>query len=574
MKIKKVVSLLLTGTMLLGLAACGSQNPGGSNSNSLSDAISTESTESKAQESSSQSGVSEKPITITVAPYMFNPVVEELDTVTPLVEQILLEKHGINVNIETIYIENSNYREVINTQLAGGAAPDLFLGGSTNQVRKYAEQGVIATFDMELLEENAPSVVEWINNGGPHGGFKDFVDLFWEEAMVDDEIAWLPNFQAGGSMPGRALIYRGDWLEKLGVSEDKLPQTVDEFVELMYRFAKEDPDGNGVDDTYGFGATGVKALFGAYGLYNGFIGNNSYWTEEDGELINADVHENAKKVIEIMAQMYADGVIDPEFVTGNEAIEGTYWAISNGFVNGLYGVTALSSIDHYRPKGIGSSEDLGGPVMKEYWAVNGEDSNVVYGPWPAGPDGDYGTFVGLPITYESCVYNVSVLDEPGKLETIFRILEAFATDDELFDLAYYGVEGEHYTIDADGNKVRPEGVLTNTNGYQNCRGLYGPDRPFSDYANEAIFYNSPTIAYCLSWFEKEQYDSYITNAVYVALPSGPEFNAELNTYRDETWVDMIRGEISLDEWDNYVETYMSIGGQTLYDEANEWYASK
>ena len=38
---------------------------------------------------------------------------------------------------------------------------------------------------------------------------------------------------------------------------------------------------------------------------------------------------------------------------------------------------------------------------------------------------------------------------------------------------------------------------------------------------------------------------------------------------------MITGELDVEaDWAAYVEKYMELGGQTLTDEANEWYANK
>ena len=97
-------------------------------------------------------------------------------------------------------------------------------------------------------------------------------------------------------------------------------------------------------------------------------------------------------------------------------------------VNGLYGVSANASIDHYRLKEV--MGDDGGRCAQEYWAVNGPDSTFVYGPWPAGPNGDYGWVTGYAVAVsESAVYNAAMSDE--KLAVIFQILDAFATDDEL-----------------------------------------------------------------------------------------------------------------------------------------------
>ena len=46
----------------------------------------------------------EAPTKITVAGYMFGPIDDEKDVVTPAVEKMLKEKHGINVDIEVVYI--------------------------------------------------------------------------------------------------------------------------------------------------------------------------------------------------------------------------------------------------------------------------------------------------------------------------------------------------------------------------------------------------------------------------------------------------------------------------------------
>lgn len=517
------------------------------------------------------------PMHISVAGYMFGPIDNEKDVITPKVEQLLKEKHGINVDIEVQYIENSNYTDVLNPKLTSlDTAPDVFLASSATLLQTYYDQGVIKSWSMDFFKENAPDVYDFIMNGAAYGDLKDDTDQWVEASMIDGEMVTVPSFKPDGSMPYKAMIYRGDWLEKLGVTEDQLPRTIDEFVELMYRFAKEDPDGNGKDDTYGMSCTAMKALFGAYGVYEGFLGGTSYWYNQDGEILNPDVSDKAKAVVELLAKMYADGVIDPEFVTGKESISGSYWAISNGFVNGRYGVSALASIDHYRLKGVTGENDAGGPCAQEYWAVNGEDATFVYGPWPAGPDGDYGYSVGYAVAVsESAVYNAAMSDE--KLATLFQIMNAFATDDELYMLAAYGIEGEHYTVNENGTITR-NGEMTNADlnavGVWGCRSLYGSDRAFSTTSYDLVYYKDPSIANRLNWFKKPQYDSYIQNAVSVTLPSQSDLMGELNTIRDETWVNIITGKADMASWDEYVNNYNAAGGETLHAEANAWFQNK
>ena len=65
----------------------------------------------------------EAPTKITVAGYMFGPIDNELDVITPAVEKILNERYGLNVDIEVVYIEYSEYSEILNPRLAAGTAP-------------------------------------------------------------------------------------------------------------------------------------------------------------------------------------------------------------------------------------------------------------------------------------------------------------------------------------------------------------------------------------------------------------------------------------------------------------------
>ena len=520
--------------------------------------------------------MADEPMKISVAGYMFGPIDNEKDVVTPAVEKMLKEKHGIDVDIEVVYIEQGNYAEILNTRLAGGTAPDVFLAQSTTALNDYLDQGVIRTWDEEFFKENAPDVYNFVMAGAAYGDLANDVEAWKKAATRDGKMVVLPSFKPDGSMPYKTMIYRGDWLDKLGVTQETLPKTVDDFVALMERFTKEDPDGDGQDNTYGCSITAMKALFGAYGLGTGFSGGTSYWVLRDGKVVSSDVADDAKAVITVLADMYARGLIDQEFVQGKESVEGSYWAISHGMVNGTYGVSANASIDHYRLKGIASEDDQGGRCAQEYWSVNGEDSTFVYGPWPAGPNGDYGWEVGTPVAVsESAVYNKSVSDE--KLAVIFKILNAFATDDELYLLAFGGIKDEHYTLNEDGT-IKRNGEMTNEDfnavGVWGCRSLYGSDRAFSELGYNLAFYNDKTIANRLNWYKNDQYNSYIQDVVTETLPSAGELFGEVNTIRDEAFVDFIRGDRSLDTWDDFVADWMAAGGETLTNEANEWYASQ
>ena len=81
-----------------------------------------------------------------------------------------------------------------------------------------------------------------------------------QAATVDGKMMGLGPPEVYGD--GVFIWLRADWLEKLGLSE---PKTMDDVIAISKAFTTQDPDGNGVNDTYGLAIT--KDLYGgAMGL--------------------------------------------------------------------------------------------------------------------------------------------------------------------------------------------------------------------------------------------------------------------------------------------------------------------
>ena len=518
------------------------------------------------------------PIEITFAPYMFGPLDPDRDIITPKVEEILRDKYGIDVKLTNVYVEYPNYKEIMNTRIAGGDAPDIWLGQNESGIREYYNQGVIASWDRSFFEENAPNITAFTNEGGARNAFSQaYIDNWWKgasSATPDGKMVTLPTPLGNLPYATKGVVYRGDWIDKLGVDPENLPYTLDDFIDLMYRFVNEDPDGNGVADTYGFSTSMIKTLFASYDLYTGFTAsfNSQWYLQEDGVVRNADTLPAVKDVLALCAKLYADGIIDPEFITGENT--GGYWAISQGFINGLYGVSSHASFDHFRRRE--TLNDDGGPVAQEYWAVNGADATFYYGPWIVGPDGGHGYYLdndyGLG---ESYVYNIAIEKDPDKLATLFKILDAFAIDDELMVLACYGIEGETFEWTENGT---PKYLLTNDElnavGVMATRSVYGPNNTFNATQTEYSFYNAPNIAAILEQQSKPYYDTYLRPDITGYPASTSTYQADLMAYRDETFISIIKGELPVDYFDEFVEEYLARGGQVLQDEANALYAEQ
>lgn len=133
----------------------------------------------------------------------------------------------------------------------------------------------------------------------------------WDRIRYSDgEIYGVFNKFEQGTLP----IIRYDWLEKLGLEE---PETLDDYYEVLRAFTFDDPDGNGVDDTYGM-AIGytlydISSLFGAYGLARGFA------EDAEGKLYSPFATEAAIPVYEFLARLYREGILEPNFITNKSS---------------------------------------------------------------------------------------------------------------------------------------------------------------------------------------------------------------------------------------------------------------
>ena len=53
-----------------------------------------------------------------------------------------------------------------------------------------------------------------------------------------------------------AMLVRRDWMDSLGISI----RSFQDFADMTIAFAKNDPDGNGIDDTLGYNVNSINAL--------------------------------------------------------------------------------------------------------------------------------------------------------------------------------------------------------------------------------------------------------------------------------------------------------------------------
>ena len=474
-----------------------------------------------------------------------------------------------NVDIDMLPIDDSTFNEVLNTYIMAGETPDVIRLKDPGQFISYVDSGELGVIDMDVLRKFAPSITTAIDE------FKG--GSFWDYGVVDGKPYGIPAV-APGNIYHLPVVYNQTWIENLGA---KVPETLDELHELLVRFTKEDPDKNGKDDSYGVSSDGLRALWGAYGVNPGACDgrtDHSYFQLIDGQAAYAATTEQYKEALKVAHQWYEEGIIDPEFITGENT--GGYWAISHSVVNHRIGMTVRGNYYHWVMPGAyqlfdeeGNLVDCdAGAVAKEFLAVN-PDEAVVLGQPPVGP---YGSGVkSWNLLAQIYCFSKDATENPEKWERICAIMEymdhQYVLDKDLYTdywTSLYGEYGKYWIWEDEDAPVARTTTKFDEDYPQASTDKWGPTQW------------GPTLPILQGtkgnqWATSIGYEEGgIVNLMQFSLPAVAE-NQNNVTHLKDTWmIDFITGAKDVDaDWDAYVKELNAAGLEKMVKEVQEWYAS-
>ena len=477
-------------------------------------------------------------MTISWLPQCDSPV----DADSPVIAKI---EEEIGVELDLIYIDRSKMTELLNVRIASGEIPDVFRVNDPNTFGTYRDQGILSEIPEDVLMSKGKALYEVTKqNGGEN---------IWEYAKENGKIYGVPVLNMQGKYP-LVPIWRDDWLKNVGI--DKIPETLEEAEAAFYAFSEKDPDGNGQRDTYGLSNNGMSAVYGAFGI------QPEIWMEKDGQIVYTSTTEEMKQALMLLNKWYKDGVIDPEFISGEN--KGQSWANAVSFWNGKIGFSVPGMYYNVSEAGTYTAASVNYTNFKQ---IQGENATYKAAPPFKGADGKSGTLKWGTFGGSYLCVGRPVKDDAAKMEKIIEINNRLMDDLSFYALSVKGIENEHYEI-RDGRYVNivdtktdslatsKLGLSTNGIGHIN-----GNSFEFATETN-ADKYES---ANALANFEGYQ------NAVFGSLPSAAQYMTTISAKIKEANVLFITGEKSFDEWDSYVAELNAAGLETLTKEANDWY---
>ncbi|RAV13593.1 extracellular solute-binding protein [Paenibacillus contaminans] len=203
------------------------------------------------------------------------------------------------------------YQQKLSVSIASQDLPDAFIVKEA-QLKQLVEADLIADLTDVYQKLASPLIKDY---------YKSYGDRVLNRATFNGKLMGLPSTNISGQ---HSLTWiRQDWLEKLGLQP---PKTVDDLINITKAFIEKDPDGNGQKDTSGLTAFPTLAgynslntfdpIFGAYRAYKG-----QWLKDKSGNISYSSILPEMKTALAKLRDMYAAGVIDKQFAVRKDQNE-------------------------------------------------------------------------------------------------------------------------------------------------------------------------------------------------------------------------------------------------------------
>ena len=426
---KKLVSMLLVLDMVLSLGACGNNASNGSSASSQTSTTSDSGDSSTAEEgNTAEPGefklpIVDEPVTLTY----FNAD----DTNAAIITndwndnefyQEMERRTGVHLEFETV--SSADYQTNFNLMIASGKLADLIYVGAS-----YYAEGVDAAIDDGYFLDLTDKVEEYMPN---YNAIRTS-DIQYELLSTTDSgrLGAVYELRQSKQGPWLGLWIRQDWLDDLGLDT---PVTFDDYHEVLTAFKEE----KGATAPLILNFSGSDGEFGT--MSGGLNVLNSWQLDETGKVNFGPYMDAWKEYVTIMHQWFEEGLIDPDFMATDERT-----ADMAKVVTGASGLFAALY------------------TMPSVYEASSDDPNMNLAPVnpPVKNEGDE-IHIRLRDSYTSG--NTAISADCENWEVAMRWLDYLYTEEGAL-LANYGVEGDTFEFDENGDPVFTDKILKNENGW-------------------------------------------------------------------------------------------------------------
>ncbi|MEG0353661.1 MAG: extracellular solute-binding protein [Cellulosilyticaceae bacterium] len=553
---RKLLTMLVVCTMSLGIfSGCSSE------SSQKDNAITDTSIGKVGTENIDPFGKYEEPVKVTgVLSFSAAPSNVPSDITPDTNTFITVAEDMMNIDFEWLWTAPvDQYNQKLGVAMASGELPDI-IGVNAIDYQTLLENEQIMPWN-EVLPWASETLTEWI--------YRD-PEVLETVTTEDGNIMAIPQYWD----PKRnvnIMMIRTDWLEQVNM---EIPKTVEELEAVATAFKEQIGAEVGISLSKDVlaGTSSLASLMNMVGSYP------SAWIEdESGELVPGEIQPETKEALAVLNRFYEKGLIHKEFALhdGTKIREkimaeelGIFIAPWWGFDAYVGKEIAKNQDSKWATVAIPKAPGTKGAIMdsisiEKYWVINSECEN------PEAVMKLFNLFVKFETEYP----------EEAKPENGFAWNWVPTQFFDPYDMDILHEAFNTQIATGDFNTV-PEGIVgPNAILWEEAENYYkwkAGEIPY-DEANKWGKYLA-RIDEDYAWgttrrlVEEEEYE---INKFYGApTETMRDRRSTLDKLTEETYVKMVMGEMPITKFDEYVKSWLALGGEDIIEEVNEWHESK
>jgi putative aldouronate transport system substrate-binding protein len=415
------------------------------------------------------------------------------------------------------------YNQVYPTLLASGDLPN-----------------VTTTLDLPMTKEAMQTGVFWDLKPflADTETLKDYHPTIIENSSIDGMLIGIPKVRP---LVRRTILYRKDWADKLGLSE---PTNIDELYEFFRALAYDDPDGNGIKDTYGLSTQtdlGIRFFTFLHGAPN-------VWEPRNGEFVYHFTTPEYLDGLKFLKRLYDEKILHPEWATiGRNQFNIMF---QEGKVLGAF----HDSTNAFQQLGIPLEEKNPGASIGSFTHMKNPNGEIR----TMGEAGHLG-WLSIPKT---------VPEE--KVKKIIKFLDMLA-DEPMASLMVWGIEDVHYNV-VDGKAVMiPEMESKYVEAVRWPFRLPFSTVEYENYARPGLYNKYTQMQLDV---DKEELQYMVPNPAFPLFSQTyAERSQSLDQIVNDASVQFINGMINETQFNAEVAKWKAQGGDQVAKEFSEAYAS-
>ena len=532
MKLKRIIAMFaivaMMATMLFGCSRPADNKTTAAPDNKTTEAPDNKTTEAPEESTAAPSVEISYPLDtketlrIAMVAYHYKPAGNAKDITDTAYFKAWQEQTGVTI-IMDVYETEDAMKLMVNS----GDLPDIimwseaFYSGGTEQM---ISDGVISPLTWDELEKWAPDYAEYLKendlprrllttNSGAIQGFGNFT--------TDEEMTATSG-----------LIVRRDWMDDLGIKD---PTTAEEFLNMLRAFKTQ----KGAEYPLAVNSSRFSQMltFGEITAPFGLVSASSY--QKNGEYHLGYYEKEYKDVLAFLHTLYEEELMNRDYLTVSQN------AVNAMLYNGQAGVVRQSVIG-----GLGTYV----PAMKE------TDPNAVLGGIGQlhAPNSDKSYIGATEAPAHS--FKGMITQKCKNKELAMKFLNYNYTEAGHL-LTIFGIEGVSYTM-VNGEPTYTDLIVNNPDGLTVAVALqqYSRGGAFWPYVADAGYFHQTTALPEQEqakevWKNNDRVDYYLPS-ISAAPEDAAEYaklSADVSTYHSEMRAKFISGEVSLDQFDTYIQ---------------------